>query len=61
MRNFASIGSTIQLIQSSQDQTSPGTNLPLTPVTVDLPSIGGNQSTNEESGVLLCNLDDLSK
>ena len=50
------------LIQPTQEQPSPGTSLPLTPVTVDLPSIGGGaQSTNEESGVLLCNLDDLSK
>ena len=53
-----SSGSTSILIQP--DQASQGTNLPLTPVTVDLPSIGA-QSTNEESGVLLCNLDDLSK
>lgn len=57
-----SSGSSTLLIQPSQEQPSPGTSLPLTPVTVDLPSIGGgNQSTNEESGVLLCNLDDLSK
>lgn len=58
-----SSGSTL-LIQPSQDQASPGNNLPLTPVgpvTVDLPSIGGNQSTSDEPGVLLCNLDDLSK
>ena len=53
-----SSGSTL-VIQQAQDQASTSTNLPLTPVTVDLPSIGG--STNEESGVLLCNLDDLSK
>ena len=53
-----SSGSNTILIQP--DQASQGTNLPLTPVTVDLPSIGA-QSTNEESGVLLCNLDDLSK
>lgn len=58
-----SSGSTL-LIQPSHDQASPGNNLPLTPVgpvTVDLPSIGGNQSTSDEPGVLLCNLDDLSK
>ena len=54
-----SSGSNTILIQPDQASQS-GTNLPLTPVTVDLPSIGA-QSTNEESGVLLCNLDDLSK
>ena len=54
-----SSGSHSILIQPDQASQS-GTNLPLTPVTVDLPSIGA-QSTNEESGVLLCNLDDLSK
>jgi hypothetical protein len=56
-----STGSTLLIQQQSQEQPSPGTNLPLTPVTVDLPSIGAQQGTNEESGVLLCNLDDLSK
>ena len=56
------------VIQQPQDQsTAAATGLPLTPVTVDLPTIQAGQpgatavGSAEDSGVLLCNLDDLSR
>jgi hypothetical protein len=37
------------------------TSLPFNPVTVDLPHNLTNSLGSEENGVLLCNLDELSK
>lgn len=64
----SSSGSTLVIQQPHEHMTT--ATLPLTPVTVDLPTIptsggihtpGGVAQAAEESGVLLCNLDELSR
>ena len=46
---------------SSGGHTLLATSLPFNPVTVDLPHSLTNSLGSEENGVLLCNLDELSK